>query len=516
MKKLIIAILFVSVAILVPVSPVQAEMATMDEALTVANNWITLIIHNEGNWGGSQTAELEEIEEFKRGERVIGYFCHVKPKGYIVISLRKELAPVKAYSAINDLDPESDEGMADVIKMRMYGILNAIEQQIGTVQSARTKDVENILETNHRSTWDELGGNIETFKAGLESGVIVMNYEKGKVLLSSDWHQQPPYNNNCPGTGCSWPDYNNFNHHKRVGCVATAAAQIMRYWAWPPVGEWSPYNDPYDWPNMLNQYDWDGVSWFNDEDGNLCSQAQINAVAELCYEVGKAAGTDYGCGDSSAWLGSKPAATDMTEAYIEHFRYNEKTDFEQRWHHSDEAWFDIIKTNINKNRPVQYGTLDVSVWPVGLAAHSMVCDGWKVVGSTRMCHMNYGWSGQSTDTWYNIDNLADSDAEGMIRKIKPAPSLESKLSGPYAKKAFPYRYFDQDATGHDAVFKAGQYLQFLPGITVKCTSPDGGKIQFIGWSYDNTRLFTRGDISKGIRIHSGHINLYNQGSIKFQ
>lgn len=501
MKNLIIAILIASLAIMVPVSPVQAEMVTVDEALTVANNWITLIIHNEGDWGGSESAEVEEIEEFKRGERVIGYFCHVKPKGFIVVSLRKELAPVKAYSAVSDLDPESDEGMADVIKMRMDGILNAIEQQIGPVQSARTEDVKNILETNHRPTWDELGGNVETFKAGLESGVIEMNYEKGEWLLSSDWHQGPPYNDQCPDKGCTWyPCYSNEN--ACVGCVATAGAQIMRYWSWPPYRyyAWAPY----DWRNMPDNFT--GCSW---------SQVQVNAVARLCHEVGLAAGMDYGCGESTAYVGHWAGRT-MTEAYIEHFGYNEKTNFEQRWHYSDEAWFNIIKTNINKNRPVQYAILDVSLgWPpVGLAAHSMVCDGWKVEGSTRMCHMNYGWPGNSSDIWYNIDNLPDSDAEGMIRRIKPAPSLGSWLkSDTYEKEKFPYRYFDQDATGHDATFEAGQNLQFLPGITVKCT---GKKIQFIGWSNDNTRLFTRGDMSKGIRIHSGKINLYKEGSIKFQ
>jgi hypothetical protein len=491
MKRLALTTLITFLVVMGLSPPVVAEMATMDDASTVANNWITLIIEKNGDWGGSETAEVEEIREFKRGERVIGYFCHVEPQGFIVISLYKELAPVKAYSATCDLDPASDEGMADVIKIGMAGILNAIEQQIGPVQSARTQDVENILETNHRLTWDELGGNVETFKVGLESGVIVMNYEEGEVLLSLNWHQQPPYNDDCPDKGC-----NNFNHRALVGCVATAGAQIMRYWSWPPYGSESPYNDGYDWSNMPDSLT------------TSSPHAQIDAVAELCYEVGKAAGTDYGCDDSTAWLGGKPGA-DMTDAYKDHFRYNENTDFEQRWHYSDKSWFDIIKTNINKNRPLQYGIMDN-----GFAAHSMVCDGWEVVGSTRMCHMNYGWSGTSSDTWYNIDNLPG--AEGMIRKIKPAPSLGSWLSGTYTKKSFPYRYFDQDATGHDAVFKAGQYLQFLPSNTVKCTSPDGGKIQFIGWSTGNTHLFTRGDVSKGIRIHSGHIYLCNPGSIKFQ
>ena len=32
---------------------VHAQMATMDEALNVAQNWITLTIYHEGDWGGS-------------------------------------------------------------------------------------------------------------------------------------------------------------------------------------------------------------------------------------------------------------------------------------------------------------------------------------------------------------------------------------------------------------------------------------------------------------------------------
>ncbi len=87
-------------------------MATRNEALTVASNWITMIIQKKGDWGGSETAEIDEIHEFKRGERVLGYLFRVKPRGYIIVPLRKEMAPVKAYSAKSDLDPESEEEMA--------------------------------------------------------------------------------------------------------------------------------------------------------------------------------------------------------------------------------------------------------------------------------------------------------------------------------------------------------------------------------------------------------------------
>lgn len=217
----------------------------MDDASTVAKNWITLIIEKKGDWGGSETAEVVEIQEFKRDGRVIGYFCHVEPQGFIVISLHKELAPVKAYSATCDMDPLLDEGLVDVIKGGMERIIKAVETQIGPVESVRTEDLENILEINYRDAWKELEVDVETFKDDPESGGEEMNYQGGEVLLSSDWHQSPPYNDDCLWAGCS-----NSNGRMIVGCVATAGAQIMRYWYWPPYGSGSPYNDYYDWPNM--------------------------------------------------------------------------------------------------------------------------------------------------------------------------------------------------------------------------------------------------------------------------
>ena len=92
MKNLIITILVTSLVLIGMMLPAQAEMASLEEALTVARNWVTLIIHEKGNWGGSETAEVEDIHEFKRGERVIGYFCPVEPKGYIIISLLKRIS----------------------------------------------------------------------------------------------------------------------------------------------------------------------------------------------------------------------------------------------------------------------------------------------------------------------------------------------------------------------------------------------------------------------------------------
>jgi hypothetical protein len=412
-----------------------------------------------------------------------------------VVSLRRELAPVKAYSANLDVDPESDEGVTDAVKRRMEGILDTIEQQAGPLQSAPPEGVEAVLETSHRAMWQALERSAAAFQLGIASNLVVMDYQAGEELLTSVWDQNDPYNRWCPtivgDEACT---------HAKVGCVATAAAQIMRYWAWPPYGVgW--YDDDYDWPNMPD--DITGAS----------PPAQIDAVAELCHEVGEAAGTDYGCTESTAWVGGKPGA-DMRDAYDDHFRYNDNTDFEQRWHYtSTEDWFNIIRDNINANQPLQYALLDLSVGE-GFAGHSMVADGWKVVGSTRMVHMNYGWG--YTCTWEDITNLPG--AEGMIRKIRPAPSLGDWLGDntTYGKTSFNYRYFNRDATGRNVTFAAGQNLQFLPGVTVRCTSPTGGRIRFEGSGSDSTRLFSiKGTAVAGIRIYNGGIRLYQNGGVRF-
>ena len=99
MNKLMLYILLASFAALAPVSRVRAELVTKEAARTVANNWINTIIQKKGSWGDANSAFVEEIKEFKRDERLLGYFCRVWPKGYLIVSLRKELAPVKAYSA---------------------------------------------------------------------------------------------------------------------------------------------------------------------------------------------------------------------------------------------------------------------------------------------------------------------------------------------------------------------------------------------------------------------------------
>jgi hypothetical protein len=336
-----------------------------------------------------------------------------------------------------------------------------------------------IIDTDYRSIWE-----------ALEQGAPKINYQTGNELLSSSWHQGPPFNDLCPNLGCSQPPcFSNTN--APVGCVATAGAQIMRYWNWPPYGEGSPYNDTYDWPNMPDLFT--GCTW---------AAAEINAVAELSREVGQAVGMGYGCS------GSYANTYDMEGVYENNYRYSEDCTKRDRNDYSNVNWFELMKTHLNINRPIHYR----------VTGHSIVSDGWREIGSPvlRQYHMNYGWD-DGHNTWYSLDSLhlGGIDEEYMLVGIYPEQALHNSVAGTYVRESFPYRYFDRDANGNSAIFESGQHLQFLPNIRVQCTSTTGGSIRFYGSSSYHTRLFTRGDESVGARIYNGGIKLNRYGGIKF-
>ncbi|MFU8844740.1 MAG: C10 family peptidase [Bacteroidales bacterium] len=463
------------------------QMVSKQEATVIAENWIRMIIDQKGHWGGQEKAHLESGQNFQSGSRLIGYYFGVKPSGYIVVSLRKELAPVKAYDDRFTLDPEAEGGMTDLIKTAMMGIIETIESKLGPVESINPATLSGITEIDYVPSWNYITGYVQGMIQ--KDTVVTDNYLQGAVLLTSQWHQFPPYNNECPNSNP--PCTTTSNGRTLVGCVATAGAQIMKYWSWPPYRAGAPFNDPYDWANMV-------------DDATTSSPAAVQAaVAELSAEVGVAVGMSYGCNGSSA------VTADMVNVYKVTFAYHTSCTYTFRSDHSAIGWFDLIKWNINANRPIQYRVI----------GHSIVCDGWDEIGSpvTRMYHMNYGWIDQSATTWYTLDALplGGYNEEYMVIYIVPMTAMGAGLSGTYTTPAFPYRYFDLDASGSSATFNSGHMLQILPNLTIKGTGPTS-YVRFYGATGANTKIFTNGDPTEGIAIKNGGVRLRNNGTIKLQ
>ena len=486
------------------VSPTAlGEIATEDEAWIVAENYIELVVARHGDWGGADTAEVSALEPFTRDGRTLGYFFHVDPQGFILISLCKELTPVKAYSAYSAPDPQSEEGLSDLLKSRLQRTIEQIEAEAGIgIDDLEPEDWAALVDVDYRPAWRTLADvdfDAAQYSVPNRGRSIGMNYQEGETLLTSRWHQAPPFNDDCPDEGCNWPGYDYYNNNTWVGCVATAGVQILRYWCWPTCSADDQYVDRYLWTNMpgvLNIYS---------------PPDQIDCVAAASYAVAIAVGMDFGCGGSSAYT------SDMEGVY-QNRRYDHECDRRDRSDYSESGWFDLLRDEFNVNRPVQYK----------VEGHSIVGDGWQLIDvagvPTRQFHFVYGWY-NAYDAWYDIDDihLGNSD-DYVVREIYPEVALGYNLYGrhpvpsdPGVHFDKPTRYFDQDTSAIYAEFDAGQTFQYLrPGLHILHLGPYSAErfILFNGTPSLETEFYhgaPYGDVR--IRISDGAIRMMNGGEM---
>ena len=200
-------------------------------------------------------------------------------------------------------------------------------------------------------------------------------------LIQTQWNQDWPYNNLCPdGTV--------------TGCAATAMAQVLKYWNYPPTGigmhsyGWNGQtvsadfgSTTYDWDNMLNTYD------------DNSTETQQTAVATLMFHCGVALDMNYGW----AWSGGSSAYSSTTAgAFINYFNYSTETQLFSRSYYSDTEWINMVKAELNQSHPI---------WYCGNGAgggHAFVCDGYN---NQNYFHFNWGWGGYC-DEYYTLDILS--------------------------------------------------------------------------------------------------------------
>ncbi len=382
----------------------KAEPVTEATARLVAENYIRLTIVRDGAWGRFDEARVLSVEPFRATTRDLGWFCHVEPTGYILVALHVDMMPVHAYSNRSDLDPSENGGMAAFFRAKLEGKYTAIEAKLGRA-IAPTDDLRPILERSYRDSWSALADpafDPTSYRQSRKNRSAGMDYQEGETMLLSTWDQSPPYNDDCPDRGCSWETFDHFNANGWAGCVATAMAQMLRHHNWPPAGTNAPdYEDPYDWPNMLNKYVYDGAGWFTDENGTPATQAQIDAVAEISREMGMSVSMDYGCSGSGAHM------EDCEEAMETHFFIHDGCQVLDRSDYTFDRWYELYQAEFDANRPAG----------IGIPDHMVVGDGWRIenIGGVdwRQIHVVYGWNG-THDAWYSPDDITGDPDDTML------------------------------------------------------------------------------------------------------
>lgn len=188
-------------------------------------------------------------------------------------------------------------------------------------------------------------------------------------ICKTTWDQGGFYNDSCPGNSVT-------------GCVATAMAQVMKAFNWPPKGKGS-YS--YTHPSYGLQSANFGITSYNWSAMPNAVSAPNPSVAQLMYHCGVSVDMSYSPGGSGA---SMFRAKDALYMY---FRYSPFIRTAQKSAYTDIYWKILIRAQHMNGRPVMYSG----------PGHAFICDGFQYPDHF---HFNWGWGG-SYDGYYYMTSL---------------------------------------------------------------------------------------------------------------
>ncbi|MBR3725372.1 MAG: fibronectin type III domain-containing protein, partial [Bacteroidales bacterium] len=287
-------------------------------------------------------------------------------EGFVIVSGDDIARPVLGYSSKNRFVTEE---MPEHVRSWFEGY----EQEI---RSAREQGVPQNSFIG--SQWSMLENGQDFFD---DADVIV------SPLVQTQWNQGSYYNDLCP--------QNASGTRAVTGCVATAMAQIMKYWDHPLRGTGSHSYTSSRYGTLTVDFGGADYHWANMPISLNASSTpqQVEAVATLMYHCGVAVNMNYGPSESSAYShGSDPSAEAAFKTY---FNYAPSLYGAMKSSYADTVWKRMLITELNEMRPLFYRGEG------GYGGHAFILDGYDI---DTLFHINWGWGG-GNDGYYSLSAL---------------------------------------------------------------------------------------------------------------
>ena len=238
---------------------------------------------------------------------------------------------------------------------------------------------------------------IDGIKAGTLAPIKLPKFATTPVapLVTANWDQSAPYNNQCPTSGSS---------HAVTGCPATSLAMCYYKWKWPDTypavaalsntGGLSAPALPEraaDWDNIIDEYT--GPTNYN------YTAEQADAVAWLMRYAGQAI-PDYqystsasGANDPEIYQGClNMGYTDAEYLLLTELQgsfWSGYTNGPQQY--TDDQWNEFMLNELHNGRPIEYLAYDVQ-YGYSVSGHAFNVFGCDANGKY---YVNWGWSGDS-------------------------------------------------------------------------------------------------------------------------
>jgi len=355
-----------------------SQALNMNVAKVYAEQWLKSV-------GQKSVTDLDCVYTQSNEEKSQDYFYVFSSKTnntYIILSADERILPVLGYSCESSFDPNN-------IPPNMKGWLDGYVDEMNYIFT--------LDEIEKHSGWQIIPNE------------NMMNKEITEVeplLGNLFWNQNSPYNYYCPAdpAGPGGKCY--------AGCVATAMAMIMKYWNFPPHGfGQSGYYSSYGYLSVNYQNE----TYLWDEMPLQATSSNYDAIAKLMYHCGVSVEMDYGPNGSGA------VTAYVADALKTYFGYKEQCTYEWKDYYSNSTWENMMKTELNQGRPMQYRG----------GGHSFVLDGYN---NNNLFHFNWGWSG-SYNGYFTFSNLNPgsynfNDDQYAVMYIEPDKATQTAPDPP--------------------------------------------------------------------------------------
>jgi hypothetical protein len=174
-------------------------------------------------------AEIKSLEPYMRNGVTAAYVIQFTRGGYCLAGADSLLLPVYWYCPDGNYDAQNPGCRA---------ILEEVADRLDYLKGLQATGNPRLkLHQAHLDERAALWGNLMATTSGAASAPApagpMLVQSQLQLPFTSKWHQNPPYNSDCPAVPAIPADQDN---HCVVGCVATAMAQVMYYWRWPNTG----------------------------------------------------------------------------------------------------------------------------------------------------------------------------------------------------------------------------------------------------------------------------------------
>ena len=221
-------------------------------------------------------------------------------------------------------------------------------------------------------------------------------------FVQSQWNQYT-HNNADAGSPC----YNYYTPGNYVcGCVATAGAQLMRYWRWP-TSSVTALTKTCSVSNSVSQtiyyaqftmqgglYDWDAMPLVP---ANGITEAQCQAIGKLTYDIGVSVNMAW----ADVGSGANPFA--LVPRLKDTFVYANAAAAVYQPGSYPYSLVELKKAVI-PNCDARAPLVMSITGPRG--GHAVIVDGYGYAGNDFYMHVNFGWGGYY-DAWYMPPDIAD-------------------------------------------------------------------------------------------------------------